>query len=386
MNSKSIVLFLFLLLSTKFMTITFFSSLPYDIINLIISIYFIIYSLLRLNNNSSKNFKNSLFFLKVFLLGWILSSFTAYLDWSQDFTTTFVASRFVLWITFGFYLIKSNTKTSNLYKAFECFSFVYAVLSIIINIFPGLKILVIYMDVDHVHKIDEAFLAGIQFTLIPLYYIMSKFFIGRYSKKEFILFILITISILLSQNRATIFPLALLFLSTFFFYSRINVIFKIFLLSFSFLIISFTTVNEINKIYDETSEQLLDEDYPRIRGVIYFSQVFSKSNYGIIFGNSVGSLKTNYGYFMDNLKTNLGIYISDLGLFGTWVMFGFTSIISVFYPFFNIFKTSKDYLFFKIISLHVIFGFTMFTLLPEYNFIFFTSLFYFFDSQRQIKP
>jgi len=380
MKLKLYFLILVLMLSTKFMNIHFFSVLPYDFINLFISLFFIGYSFFNINSWSLKNFKNTTFFIKTFFIAYLLSSITAYVDWGQGFITTFIASRFVLWLSFGLYLIKSKTDPKVLYDAFYKFTWIYVILSVFINVFPDTKHLFLYYDVEFAYRLEGAFFAGIQFVLIPLYVIIERF-IGKQfvSKKDYLLLILSIVTIFFTENRATLFTVLFLIFISYILYSKINIFKKTLITGSITLLFVVFIFEEINPLIEETIIQLNDFDYPRIRAVLYFINDFSNSNLGYLLGNSFGSKKEYYGQFLDSLKTEKGIYVSDLGLFGTWVYFGVLGLIAILFPVYNMIFRNKDFKAFKLLSLNMIVGFTMFLFLPEYTFVFFISILYLFD-------
>jgi hypothetical protein len=371
-------LLIILLVSTKFMGIYFLQSIPYDEINIIFSLFFIGYSFFIKSNRSLKIFKNTLFFIKMFIIAFILSTITAYLDWNQDFITTIMASRSLLWLSFGFYLIKSKTKLEELYSAFYIFSWIYCTLSILIALVPSIKPILLFQETEL--RMEEAFFAGIQFILIPLYFIIEKI----YNKKliyshEYVLFIISLIAIYLSSNRATLFTILIIIIFSSIFYWKTSVIKKGFLMIILFLFFSYVVYEKINVLFEESIEQLNDKDYPRIKAFYFFTNDFSKSNLGYAFGNGVASSNVSYGQYVDTLKTRDRIYHSDMGLLGTWVYFGIFSLFAILIPIARMIFSSREFLGFKFLGLHIIIGFTMFLFLREYSLVFMISILYLLD-------
>jgi hypothetical protein len=377
---KILFLLLILLSSTNFMNLSGLEILPYDIINLLLSLYFVSYSFFKKKIWSAKYFKTTTVFIKLFCIAFILSAITAYLDWNQGFFITFVASRSLLWLSFGFYLIKSKTTFNEVIAAFSYFTWIYLILSLLIAVIPELKPQLIYLDEVHAHKIDESIFYGLIFTLIPFYISLDKL-ISRFklSKIELTQFILTFIVIILSESRASLFPILILIIIAYVFNSKYN-FFQKFLIIFLLSTFSvYFVVDKIVPLFNETLEHVNDNNYPRIRGIVFYSNSFSKSNLGYFLGNSIGSKKVYYGQYLDKLKIRDGLYISDLGLFGTWVYFGVLSVLAIFTAIFKIFKSSSKFRAFKYLGLHIIFGWTYFLFLPQATFVFFISILYMFD-------
>lgn len=380
-QTKKILFLLFILLSsTNFMNLRGLETLPFDIINLLLSLYFISYSFFKKKSWSTKYFKTTTVFIKLFCVAFIFSTLTAYLDWNQGFFTTFVASRSLLWLSFGLYLIKSKTTFNEVNVAFSYFTWIYLILSLLIAVIPALKPQLIYLDEANANRIDETIFYGLILTFIPFYISLDKL-ISRFklSKIELTQFFLILIVIFLSESRASLFPVLILIVIAYVFNSKYNLFQKfliIFLLSTVFF---YLVVDKIEPLFKETLEHVSDDKYPRIRGLVFYSNSFSKSNLGYFLGNSIGSEKVYYGQYLDRLKTRDGLYISDLGLFGTWVYFGVLSVLAIFTAIFKIFKSSSKFRAFKYLGLHIIFGWTYFLFLPQATFIFFISMLYMFD-------
>lgn len=379
-TKKILFLLLVLLSSTNFMNLRGLETLPYDIINLSLSLYFISYSFLKKNSWSAKYFKTTTFFLKLFCLAYIFSTLTAYLDWNQGFLTTLIASRSLLWLSFGFYLIKSKTTFNEVIAAFSYFTWIYLILSLLIAVIPALKPQLIYLDEAHTHKIDEAIFYGLIYTFIPLYINLDKLVSRiKITKLELTQFFLIIIVIFLSENRASLFSVLMLIVIAYVINSKYDFFQKVLIIISLSAVSVFYVVDKIEPLLKETAEQLSDDKYPRIRGLIFYSNSFSKSNLGYFLGNSIGSKKVYYGQYLDRLKTRDGLYISDLGLFGTWVYFGILGLLAVFAPIIKIFKTNSKFRAFKYIGLHMIFGWIYFLFLPQSTFVFFISMLYMFD-------
>lgn len=380
LTKKILFLLLILLSSTNFMNLRGLETLPFDIINLLLSLYFISYSIFKKNYWSAKYFKITTVFIKLFCLAFIFSTLTAYLDWNQGFLTTFIASRSLLWLSFGFYLIKSKTTFNEVTAAFSYFTWIYLILSLLIAVIPALKPQLIYLDEAHVHKIDETIFYGLIFTFIPFYISLDKLVSKiKITKLELTQFILIIIVIFLSESRASLFTVLILIAIAYSFNSKFNFFQKFLIIVLLSSVSVFYVIDKIQPLIDETVEQLSDDTYPRIRGLIYYSTSFSKSNFGYFLGNSIGSSKVSYGQYLDMLKETFGLYISDLGLFGTWVYFGIPGLIAIFIPIINIFKSSSKFGSFKYLGLHIILGWTYFLFLPQSTFVFFISILYLFD-------
>ena len=377
---KILFLLIVLMFSTNFMNLRGLEILPYNIINLSLSLYFLANSFFKKKSWSTKYFKTTTVFIKLFSLAFIFSTITAYIDWNQNFFITLIVSRSILWLSFGFYLIKSKTTFNELKTAFSYFTWIYIILSLLIVLKPELKLQLIYIDEAQSHKIDDVIFYGLLFTFIPFYINLDKLVSRiKLSKLELTQFILTLIIIFLSQSRASLFSVLILISIAHIFNSKYNFFQKILIIMILSVVSVFYVVDKIEPLLEETSENFSDNKYPRIRGLIFYSNSFSKSNLGYFLGNSIGSKKVYYGQYLDRLKTVDGLYISDLGLFGTWVYFGVLSILAIFSAIFKIFKSSSKFSEFKYLGLHIIFSWTYFLFLPQSTFVFFISILYLFD-------
>lgn len=96
----------------------------------------------------------------------------------------------------------------------------------------------------------------------------------------------------------------------------------------------------ISGLYDETSNQLQNEDYNRVKAFHYFTSV---KNGLLSFFLGDGFISGNVHSHMSDLRME-GIYHSDLGLIGLWNQFGLLFPLSVLY--YNIRGCSKDHSFY----------------------------------------
>jgi len=380
-NFKIIFLSIIIFFSCDFLTLHFMKRfISFDLVNSIISIFFVFYAFFNIKSWKYKKFPNTLYFIITFLLAFLVSSITAYLDWGQNFSDTLIASRSVFWIFFGLFLIKYKTTKLELYKAFEYFSWVYVLLSIFINILPEYKHLFIYYENSKGQLKEDGFLSGIQYTLIPLYFIYSSFLKNeKITLRNYFLMIFIIISIFLTYNRATTYTMIILISVSYLYNKKINLAAKtsiVLITSYAFIsmIYPFISASII-----ETQNQFSDTDYVRIRGIIYFFNDFSKSIFGFCFGNGFSSTKFAYGEFVNALKVNDGIYTSDLGIYGTWVLYGFLSLLAIFKPAYTILRSSSYFMKYKLLILHTFIGFTMFYFFSKFTFVFYISVLYCFD-------
>lgn len=379
-QSKKIFLLLILLSSTNFMNLRGLETLPFDIINLLLAIYFIVYSVFKNKSWHFKYFKSTTVFIKFFCLAFILSTITAYLDWNQEFLTTFIASRSVLWLSFGLFIINSKTTFNELKTAFSYFTWIYIILTLLVVLIPELKSQLIYFDEAQAFKIDELIFYGLIYTLIPFYINLDKITSKvKITKLDLMQFFLTFVIIFFSESRATLFSALIITIMAYAFNSKYNIFQKVLIVVLVSAVSFFYVIDSIVPLIIETSENLSDDSYPRIKGLIYYSNSFSKSNFGYFLGNSIGSTKASYGQFIENLKIYDELYISDLGLFGTWVYFGVLSIIAIFISIFKVLKSSKKFNAFKYIAFHVLLGWTYFLFLPKSTFVFFISMLYLFD-------
>lgn len=379
MSRNYIVLFS-LFLSTRFMNIRGLENLPYDLLDFILICYFFIYSVHKYNMRTVRSFKTLVRFIILFSIAFVFSTVTAWIDWKQNFIVSLVVSRNLLWLSFGIYLINARIRPRVLLETFSTFGWIYIFLSLIVIVNPSLKGKLIYIEASKLYKIEEYIFVGLVYLLIPLYFNFYRLVSTQNISILKLLQIVLTVYVILrAESRATLFSVLLLILLASIIYSNGSVA-KKFLVVVPLLTLPFLFIGtKVSPFIEETVEQLSDDEYPRIRGLVFFSSSFSKSNLGYFFGNSVGSKKVEYGRYMTKLKEKYGLYISDLGLFGTWVYFGVISLLAIFSPMLEILGSSSHFRPIKLLVLHMILGWTYFLFFEPLTIVFYISIIYLYD-------
>lgn len=85
-----------------------------------------------------------------------------------------------------------------------------------------------------------------------------------------------------------------------------------------------------NSLYYETISQMNNANYARNRSLPYFLFKHNPNFYCDIFGNGIDTKHSQYGQYLLYIGTYLNIWSTDLGLVGTWSVYGIIPIIFVY--------------------------------------------------------
>jgi hypothetical protein len=131
------------------------------------------------------------------------------------------------------------------------------------------------------------------------------------------------------------------------------------------LIIASTVSEQLDLWYEESTEQLSDEDYNRNKALNYLWNDFSRSYLGYVFGNGFASTHANFGKLMfSNMEE--GIYQSDLGLFGLWTHFGLIIIFLIIKVIYGALRLRNKSLGILMMGIHVVLANILFSAItPE---------------------
>lgn len=379
-----IFIFFILLISTRFYELYFINvKINFDIISLIISLLLIFITFVKQSSNKIP-YKIVKHFIWYYITAVLLSTLVALLDWGQDIITSIIASRFILWLSFGYFLIKFQITYDQLYKALKLFTIGYLLLVYLSYISSTMEQLFRAPPENMEYDKGKIFI-GIEFIVLFFYIEFVKILETQNQKLKDIIFLCIILyAIILTDNRTTIFSLLIISTLTFIFSKNIKLIYKIGLSVIIFSTSSILLYDSLSPLFDETINDINEPEYNRIKAFNYFIYEFNKSWYSFFLGNGFASSKNLYGIIIDDLKTN-GMYQSDLGLLGQWSMFGLLSIYAVVKNLWVVIKDKTGALFTKLQAIHIIIGFLMFLVLGIQQIVFILIYLYLYELTKNSK-
>lgn len=335
-------------------------------------------------NNNKKSYKIVKHFIKYYFIAVLLSTFVALFDWGQDIITSIIASRFILWLTFGYFLIKFQVTYNQLYKALKLFTIGYIILVYLSYISPSFEQL-FKAPLEGMEYDRGKIFVGIEFIVFFFYIKFVKILETKNVRWiDIIILCIIFYAIILTDNRTTIFSLLIISLLTLLFSKDIKLVNKIILSTIIFSIFNILLYDSLSVLFNETKMDINEPEYNRTKAFSYFIYEFNKSWYSYFLGNGFASSKNPYGIIIDDLKTN-GMYQSDLGLIGQWSMFGMLSIYAIVKNLWVVIKDKTAELFTKLQAFHIIIGFLMFLVLGTQQIVFILTYLYIYELTKSRK-
>ena len=194
----------------------------------------------------------------------------------------------------------------------------------------------------HLPYLDEGeFLHGLLGTsmiMISCIFYMDDVLKGK--KQSLLIVIFFFIALFLVQNRTMLGAIAVIFFYNLFFNKGSKASLKVLIIFILCCLIIFSS--EIwTALYEETTNQLNNDDYNRFTSYYYFLFKASPNLFCQIFGN---------GFLSDIVNNNswnnavLGIYNTDVGFVGMWNQFGVIPIIVFLYYIYKSFSLNKSFI------------------------------------------
>ncbi len=262
------------------------------------------------------------------LTGIFLSFIPAYLYYGQPFLTSLIAYREVYIWFFGIIILFIYPTPKDIINSLTIFSFFFATAALLRTVFMKDLFYFPYSEVGD--KILEngnwegeiVFSDGLGLLLIPLYYYAEQ--VREFFTKKRICYLLFLLTLLfVIQNRSTLF-VAVIIVMFMMMTKRTKYKFIYILLGGAlFLTIFMYTADTWSLLFEETSTQIGDDDYNRVKALAYFMNEGNKSWLTATLGN--GFLSNKATSLMADLR-EMGIVNSDMGLIGFWNQFGIIPI------------------------------------------------------------
>lgn len=334
------LLFLYLLY-VNFWEIKPFGNFSEDT-QLVLIVAYLIFGCIKYRRRPRIKFAGKYNYLKWIFIGILLSMIPAYLFYGQPITQSLVTYRaqYLIFTIPALFVI--SPRLEEIVKSLFLFSFLLLGANLLVKFNHSLFV-INETKIEHLSKIGElnvlSRVGGIEYITIPFFYFLQqvkeKFTTKSMVKVLFLLFVMFIV-----ENRSTLFPAILFTLYTFVFIkSKYKPIIWI---AISIIGIFFVMHNldVFTSLYEQTTEELGDQDYNRNKAWNYFIYMYSPHWLCYILGN--GFLSAHYSPIMQLLMEE-GIYNSDVGFIGYWNQFGIIPIIAIFIMYISVLKSKNSY-------------------------------------------
>ena len=385
--TKTIYIFIHLLLAVSFWNFAPLSFLNRDIIFFLTMIWSISAGIIfkrPINQQlNSLKYKNNFYWL---MLAIMISMISADLFWNQSLSTTFITQRFAYPFVALLSLLYIQPTDKEIINALKWIS-IGTIIMWCVTIFSPQSILS-YGEIDEERTLREInigfYVSGIQFVLIYLYFLIQDY-IGSFSIKKFIPAILLVLFFILYQNRSMLIGVILVFIYSIF---KLKSKYKILLSSIMAAILIVLIINTSNiwtLLLENTQVEVLNDDYARWKALFYYFNDYSPNWFCYIFGNGMPSGGNSaFGNLMwQNMDD--GIYASDLGMIGMWTTYGLIPIIIIYLIVFNILIKSHFPLMLKFMCIHILIVPTIFHFWENPGVFFFCIIIYLYAYFQENK-
>jgi hypothetical protein len=174
------------------------------------------------------------------------------------------------------------------------------------------------------------FMPGIAYMVSAFYIILSRYFITNKPKLLFQLIPILVVLFLLG-TRQTLGIVLLMTILMILFSKKVKSKFLIFLLiTISILPIFFIFQDIIYNMFDVSKTQSSQgSGYVRLRAAQYYLLNFNPRKLWMLVGNGMPAAHTNYGTAIDRITLSTGFYLNDIGLIGDFFRFGIIYVLVI---------------------------------------------------------
>lgn len=335
-----------------------------------------------------RNFNNYKWIWITIFSGIFISMFNAYLFWKQPLSTTFIAQRFIYVFILFPTLLYIQPSFSDVFNALKQISIVTLICWILGIFSPTLFSRISEAAIENRKETLTTdigyYTTGISLVALYTYYLIQSYLID-FSYKKFFKACLWVLFIILYQNRSMMIGIIIIFIYSLF---KIKTKHKntIVLITFILILIGiYHTSTMWMSLLDETQTQLSDEEYNRWKAFHYYLNNYAPNLWCFIFGSGMpsgGNSELGYLYWQ-NMEN--GIFFSDLGLMGTWAVYGILPIIVIYSIIAKIIFTRTYPFILKFMSFHILIIPTIFYLNNGEGTLLFIFLFYLYVYSTEIN-
>ena len=272
----------------------------------------------------------------------VISPLVPYFYYNQSYLGTIISQRFNYAIFLLPVIARIRPTEEELFKPMRVCSYITIAFFVLSIFMPDF-----FIDQESVEKMMNAKekrestdigtnVAGIPLATFYFFYKLTIFF-GKYTKKDVWECLALLSFFIAYQNRSTLIGLAPLLAYVFYRIIKAKKG-KAALLIFCALLIAGPVLLILwQSLAQETEEQIGNENYPRILAIQYYVIEAKDSVIKIIFGNGVWTGNSLYTKLVESWPKN--IFVSDIGLLGTYFYYGILPLIILYrYVFYTLFK------------------------------------------------
>lgn len=266
------------------------------------------------------------------LLGVVLSFIPAYFYYGQGFFTSLIAYR----VGLVYFTLPALLMIRPSLKDVKLALFVFSALFLILMICDSyLHIPLIAKDEKAIMREesllargekDVTFLGGIQFVAMSFFFYLEDC-LNKLSKKNIIITLFLFLTILLFQNRSTLFSCVLIMAFSLISLPNTHRNIKLKLIVIATAVVVFVASSGLwISLLRETGEQITNTDYNRNLAYAYFLLEAPQGLINYILG--CGFLSSKATSLMQDMM-EMGVYNSDVGFIGMWNQFGLLPVLTI---------------------------------------------------------
>lgn len=329
LNARVVYLVILYIIIVDFFSFNFYGYFSNDV-KLIITILWFLIGGCFFKGGSWAIIKPYLTPLKFIIGGMFLSMIMAFIFYNQSLLDSLFCYRFqYIYFCFIPFLLVAPT-SSELAKSLKIYALIYAIAYLFLRQNPGyLAITEEYMEnvvLRHMEQ-NEFWLLGYSLMCVGLVFYLSEL-VENFSILKLGIIIFLYIILLLIQNRGTLLVMIpLLFWCILKVQSNFKIIIYFCVAAITIYFISVTQDLWLS-LFEETTSQVNDNEYARVKAINYFVFDSSPNILCLIFGNGLISAHTS------NLLSSLQadqIYNSDVGMIGYWNQYGILGLSAYIY-------------------------------------------------------
>jgi hypothetical protein len=356
---KSTFLIILFILAYGYLEYLPFIKINSDL-NLVLQWLFMFYALVRYHKYSTNplNISANKKYVSLFIVLMVISSLIPFFEYNQSILSTLLAQRQNYNILFLFVLLYIHPTPRDFFIALRFCSFLCLVIMILSIFFPeyfldSKKFDSFSMRANRGSK--DLITASPGINLVFFYFLIKiqSWFTFR-SQKNLKEIVFIFIMIFLLQNRSL-----LLITIPIFIYSVIKLKSKYkfltwFIIFIIFIFISNYLLSIFDSLWEESISQFENKNYNRWEAISFFILEPEFNFLELIFGHGVPSKEGDYLDFIQTAQNNRNAYLSDIGLLGTFYLYGLAFIIPIYLFVFKALKKQQPK-FLKFFALYVLF-------------------------------
>jgi hypothetical protein len=295
-------------------------------------------------------------FIALIFLSMITSLFMAGYDRDQTFSATLFAERAIFYYLFYYLLHQLKIRPRDLEWIIIGFGILHGLLFLVQ--YAAYPTILFNTFINISRGTIRIYLAGSDYLAICFFMSIMAFL--RTNKPRYLLFMLMSFSIfVLLGGRQTMALMAFILVLAVFLSRKVKSRVGITIMIAGGIFLIFILFQPIIKemLLESRSNTVQGESYIRIRAAKYFLTDFYKSMAAYIMGNGSPASDSAYGGEVNLLKVSRGYFLGDIGIIGSYIMYGMFFLVGVLGMIFKVLlnKLEDKYLYIK----YVFYGFLL---------------------------